>query len=75
MLFFDIILYFIFLIAILPVFILLALIMVVLKIGLCAWRSFYYEDILSTVNSSGINISTAGQRNRLRSLDTFRGYV
>uniref|UniRef100_A0A1B0BY02 Heparan-alpha-glucosaminide N-acetyltransferase catalytic domain-containing protein n=1 Tax=Glossina palpalis gambiensis TaxID=67801 RepID=A0A1B0BY02_9MUSC len=58
---------------ILAVLILLALIMVMLKIGLCAWRNFHYEEILSTVNLSGININTAGQCNRLRSLDTFRG--
>uniref|UniRef100_A0A1A9WID9 Heparan-alpha-glucosaminide N-acetyltransferase catalytic domain-containing protein n=1 Tax=Glossina brevipalpis TaxID=37001 RepID=A0A1A9WID9_9MUSC len=59
----------------LAVFILLALAIVVFKIGLCAWRSFRYEVITGTVNSTdcGVDITTTNRRNRMRSLDTFRG--
>lgn len=61
--------------ALLSVFILVALVLCVLKITLCAWHSYRYEEVL--VNAASNEASLAPpiiqQRNRMRSLDAFRG--
>lgn len=61
--------------ALLSVFILVALILCVLKISLCAWRSYRYEEVLANAaaNEAPIPPPTIQQRRRMRSLDAFRG--
>ncbi|XP_013097934.2 heparan-alpha-glucosaminide N-acetyltransferase isoform X1 [Stomoxys calcitrans] len=60
--------------SLLSVFLLVALILSILKISLCAWRSYHYEEeVLENVAGSGTTAGTVQQRNRMRSLDVFRG--
>ncbi|XP_058988137.1 heparan-alpha-glucosaminide N-acetyltransferase-like [Musca domestica] len=56
--------------SLLSVFVLVALILTVLKIGLCAWRSYRYED---EVLDNAPSPTPQPARNRMRSLDVFRG--
>ncbi|XP_075155903.1 heparan-alpha-glucosaminide N-acetyltransferase [Haematobia irritans] len=56
--------------SLLSVFVLVTLILTILKISLCAWRSYRYEDeILENVGTTSAPVP----RNRMRSLDVFRG--
>ncbi|KNC26888.1 hypothetical protein FF38_10958 [Lucilia cuprina] len=61
--------------SLLSVFILVTLILTVLKISLCAWRSYRYEEVLANAaaNEAPVQPPTVQQRKRMRSLDAFRG--
>ncbi|XP_073829317.1 heparan-alpha-glucosaminide N-acetyltransferase [Musca autumnalis] len=56
--------------SLISVFVLVALILTVLKISLCAWRSYRYED---EVLDNAPSPTPPATRNRMRSLDVFRG--
>ncbi|EDW29840.1 GL15027 [Drosophila persimilis] len=59
--------------AFLSVFVLVAAVLILLKLGSCAWRCYRYDEAAAAADSIGAAATKATQRKRLRSLDTFRG--
>ncbi|XP_017151391.1 heparan-alpha-glucosaminide N-acetyltransferase [Drosophila miranda] len=59
--------------AFLSVFVLVAAVLILLKLGSCAWRCYRYDEAAAAADSIGAAAAKATQRKRLRSLDTFRG--
>ncbi|KAH8396213.1 hypothetical protein KR222_005381 [Zaprionus bogoriensis] len=59
--------------AFLSVFVLVALLLTLLKLGSCVWKRYRYDEAAAAADSIGDAAAKATQRKRLRSLDTFRG--
>ncbi|ALC49731.1 CG6903 [Drosophila busckii] len=59
--------------AFLSVFVLLAVVLVLLKVGHSAWKYYRYDEANAVADSIGDAAAKATQRKRLRSLDAFRG--
>ncbi|XP_030378987.1 heparan-alpha-glucosaminide N-acetyltransferase [Scaptodrosophila lebanonensis] len=57
----------------LGVWLLVAALLIVLRLGWCAWRCARYDEAAAVADSIGEAASKATQRKRMRSLDTFRG--